>query len=173
MKTSFLIAVALAFAGATAQAHDTWVETNTNVFRVGDCTQIDLKLGNHGNEHRDFKLASKVALDNVQLQVISPDGAHFDLKSNLVDTGYTPKEGYWTTMFTGSKPGLYTVSNLRRRNELRARTRHQKRKNLFPHFKEPRPGANGRARIREAMWQWPRVRARKRSRHSDGAGHPT
>lgn len=104
----FSLVLPLLFCGA-AQAHDTWVESNTNVFRVGDCAHIDLKLGNHGNEHRDFKLASKIALDYVKLEVIGPDSARYDLKSDLIDAGYTPKEGFWTTTFTGEKPGLYTV----------------------------------------------------------------
>lgn len=100
---------ALATLSAPAFAHDTWVETNTAVYRVGDVAHIDLKLGNHGNSHRDFKLASKVALDNVKLEVVAPNGKHYDLKSGLMDTGYTPKEGFWTGEFTNAAPGLYCV----------------------------------------------------------------
>jgi uncharacterized GH25 family protein len=92
-------------------AHDTWVQTNTNVIRSGDAVHIDLMLGNHGNEHRDFRLASKVALDGCSLRVIAPGGKHFDLKDRLVDTGYTPKEGFWTTRFAASDPGLYVVEH--------------------------------------------------------------
>ena len=44
----------------TSAAHDTWVQTNTNLIRTGDAVHIDLMLGNHGNDHRDFKLASKL-----------------------------------------------------------------------------------------------------------------
>lgn len=110
MKNLFFAALALAGLGATAQAHDTWVETNTNLIRVGDAVHIDLKLGNHGNEHRDFKLASKVSLDFCQLAVIAPGGKRYDIKSGLIDTGYAPKEGYWTTTFAADAPGLYMVS---------------------------------------------------------------
>ncbi len=92
-----------------AVAHDTWVETNTPVYRVGDVAHIDLKLGNHGNDHRDFKLASKVSLDDVKLEVVALGGKHYDLKSTLIDTGYTPKEGFWTGEFTNAAPGLYCV----------------------------------------------------------------
>jgi uncharacterized GH25 family protein len=109
MKKYYLTVCALLFSGVAAQAHDTWVETNTNVYRVGDGAHIDLKLGNHGNEHRDFKLASKVDLANCKLDVLAPDGKRYDLKSSLIDTGYTPKEGYWTTTFSADKPGIYTV----------------------------------------------------------------
>jgi uncharacterized GH25 family protein len=43
-----------------ALAHDTWIQTNTNLVRVGDAVSVDLMLGNHGNDHRDFKIAGKV-----------------------------------------------------------------------------------------------------------------
>jgi uncharacterized GH25 family protein len=108
MNIGFLGAVIGALS-VPALAHDTWVETNTNIYRVGDVAHIDLKLGNHGNEHRDFKLASKLAPEMCALQVIGPDGRKFDLKSDLIDTGYSPKEGFWTAAFTNDKAGLYTV----------------------------------------------------------------
>lgn len=93
------------------QAHDTWVETNTNLVRTGDAIYVDLRLGNHGNEHRDFKLASKIDLESCTLAVVSPEGVSYDLKANLADTGYAPKEGYWSGKFVAAKPGLYTVSH--------------------------------------------------------------
>jgi len=101
--------LALAFFGLSVPvfAHDTWVETNTSVYRVGDVTHVDLKLGNHGNDHRDFKLASKLDPATTNFQVVAPDGKRFDLKSDLIDTGMAPKEGYWTSTFTGSKAGIY------------------------------------------------------------------
>lgn len=103
-----LLATALS---ATALAHDTWVETNTNLIRVGDSVHVDLKLGNHGNDHRDFKLAGKVALERATLQVVAPDGKPRDIKSDLIDIGYAPKEGYWSTKFVAADPGLYLVAH--------------------------------------------------------------
>jgi uncharacterized GH25 family protein len=97
--------------GGPAMAHDTWVEINTNLIRTGDAVHVDLKLGNHGNEHRDFKLASKVELGGCTLDVIAPDGRKYDLTDRLVDTGYAPKEGYWTTKFAATSPGLYVVAH--------------------------------------------------------------
>jgi len=111
MRKQFLcLAAALLTAGAAA-AHDSWVETNAAVVRAGDNVHIDLKLGNHGNNHRDFKLAGKVELDGSTLEVVAPDGKRYDLKDRLTDTGYVPKEGYWTTRFTGTQPGLYVVAH--------------------------------------------------------------
>jgi uncharacterized GH25 family protein len=94
-----------------ARAHDTWVQTNTNLIRVGDAIHVDLMLGNHGNEHRDFRLASKADPATTTLAVIAPDGKRYDLKDRLVDTGYTPKEGYWTASFAADRAGLYTVAS--------------------------------------------------------------
>lgn len=96
---------------AAAHAHDTWVQTNTNVVHPGDNVHIDLMLGNHGNDHRDFKLASKIDLDGCTLVVLAPDGKRYDLKDRLADIGYTPKEGYWTARFAGARPGLYLAAH--------------------------------------------------------------
>jgi uncharacterized GH25 family protein len=110
MKSNCWAALAL-FWAATASAHDTWVQTNTNVVRAGDNIHIDLMLGNHGNDHRDFKLAGKVSLEGSTLVVVAPDGKRYDLKDRLADTGYTPGEGYWAGKFAGKQPGLYTVAH--------------------------------------------------------------
>lgn len=92
-----------------AQAHDVWLETNTALVRVGEAIDLDLKLGNHGNHHRDFKLASKVAADATALQLLTPSGKRQDLKAALVDLGYTPKEGYWSAPVVASASGYYTA----------------------------------------------------------------
>jgi len=96
---------------STALAHDTWVQTNVPIVRNGDVVHIDLMLGNHGNEHRDFKIAGKLSLEGASLDVIAPDGKPYDLKSQLVDTGYAPQEGYWSTRFEPVTPGLYVVAH--------------------------------------------------------------
>jgi uncharacterized GH25 family protein len=92
-----------------APAHDTWVQPNTNLVRVGDAVHIDLMLGNHGNDHRDFKLASKPSPESITLGVIGPDGTKHDLKPSLIDLGYAPKEGFFTTKFQPDQAGMYTV----------------------------------------------------------------
>lgn len=108
VKRLFLLFV---FCAGTALAHDTWVETNTNLVRTGDAVFIDLRLGNHGNDHRDFKLASKVDPGSCTLDVIAPDGTRYDLRDRLADLGYAPKEGYWSGKFVAAEPGLYAVSH--------------------------------------------------------------
>jgi uncharacterized GH25 family protein len=96
---------------SAAFAHDTWVETNANLVRTGDAIHIALMLGNHGNEHRDFKLASKVSLEPCTLEVISPSGERYDVKSRLADLGYAPKEGFWSTRFITGEAGLHAVAH--------------------------------------------------------------
>jgi uncharacterized GH25 family protein len=111
MKLNVLFGV-LVVAGLAAAglAHDSWLQINTNLVRVGDRVHVDLMLGNHGNDHRDFKVAGKVALDKATWEVIDPDGKHFDLKPDAVDEGYAAKEGYWTSGFSAAKPGMYMVA---------------------------------------------------------------
>jgi len=94
-----------------ALAHDTWVQTHTNVVRTGDTAHVELMLGNHGNDHRDFKLAGKADVEAATLEIVAPDGNRYDLKPNLVDNGYAPAEGFWSARFTGAKPGLYLVAH--------------------------------------------------------------
>jgi uncharacterized GH25 family protein len=101
------------FAIGALKAHDTWVQTNTNLVRTGDVVHIDLMLGNHGNEHRDFKLASKIGLDGVKtIEVRGPivdgnNGSSHDLRPDFVDLGLAPKEGFHSARFVPDKPGLY------------------------------------------------------------------
>lgn len=94
---------------SAAIAHDTWVATNTNLVRTGDVVHVDLCLGNHGNEHRDFKLSGRIDLERCTLEVVDPAGKSHDLKATLVDTAAHPKEGYWTGRYQTVVDGLHTV----------------------------------------------------------------
>lgn len=97
--------------GSDLLAHDTWVQANTNVVRTGDAVHLDLMLGNHGNEHRDFKLAGKFPIEKCTFDVHGPEGKSFDLKDRAIDTGYAPNEGFWSAKFVAARSGLYTVSH--------------------------------------------------------------
>ncbi len=92
---------------AKGSAHDTWIEPGAATVPVGEYTYIDLMLGNHGNEHRDFKLASKITLGPCTLSVVDPTGITHDLKPAIVDMGHAEKEGFWTARYVFAKPGLY------------------------------------------------------------------
>jgi uncharacterized GH25 family protein len=111
MRCLILMTAALATASPVV-AHDTWVQTNVAIIRTGDAIHIDLMLGNHGNSHRDFKLASKVDAESAALAVTGPDGKSYDLKPSLIDLGYTPKEGFHSAKFAAAKPGLYSIAHI-------------------------------------------------------------
>jgi uncharacterized GH25 family protein len=105
----FLLTLLSLSATQFSQAHDTWVQTNTNLGRVGDLVHVDLMLGNHGNDHRDFKLASKITLEPCTLEIMTSRGKRYDLKPDVVDTGYAPKEGFWSARFVTGEEGLHCV----------------------------------------------------------------
>lgn len=109
-KIAFGIALAC-LAAANGQAHDTWVQTNTNLIRVGDAVHVDLMLGNHGNDHRDFKLAGKLNPSWGTLAVIGPNGKETGIKENLADLGYASNEGFWSTRHVATEPGLHMVAH--------------------------------------------------------------
>ncbi len=98
-------------APSLAAAHDTWLQTNTQLVRVGDAVHIDLMLGNHGNDHRDFKLASKVDPAGGTSVVFAPSGKQYDIFDRLIDLGYAPKEGFHSAKFAIAEPGLYIVAH--------------------------------------------------------------
>ena len=92
---------------AVAAAHDTWVEANVSQTPPRQPVYVDLKLGNHGNEHRDFKLASKIPLEGSTLEWRKPDGTGVDLKPALIDQGLEAKEGYWTARIVPETEGIH------------------------------------------------------------------
>ena len=103
-----------AFWPLSAVAHDTWLEASPRLVRPDDVVHIGLFLGNHGNDHRDFKIAGKVgSLDEVQIEVVGPDGRKTDLVPDMVDIGSAPKEGYWSGRFAPAVEGLHCVSHFR------------------------------------------------------------
>ncbi len=111
MKPILSLIAALCAGGVVpGMAHDTWLQTNTALVRTGDALYVDFVLGNHGNDHRDFKIAGKPALEGSAISIVGPDGAAADLKPDFIDRGYAPKEGFWTARFQPAKPGLYLVA---------------------------------------------------------------
>ncbi len=111
LRTSIFLVFTAAIVSGKASAHDTWVEVNSPEVREGNVVHVDLKLGNHGNDHRDFKMNSLITLDHVNLAVKMPCGCTNDIKPTLIPTASEPKQGYWTTRYTTTKPGLHVVSH--------------------------------------------------------------
>jgi len=108
-----LTSLFLAASGAARTlAHDTWVQTATNCVRPNDVVHVDFCLGNHGNDHRDFKLASKLSsMEGAVIEVRSPSGKRTDLMPTLVDLGYAPKEGYYSGRFKPAEAGLHCIAH--------------------------------------------------------------
>lgn len=111
MKNSFLLIAGtlLASISSFAAAHDTWVQSGSLVTRFQDPVHVDLMLGNHGNNHRDFKIASKITLAPCTLEVVAPNGQRTDLKPSIVDNGNAEKEGFWTAKVVADQKGVYQV----------------------------------------------------------------
>lgn len=105
----FYISLVLCLTTSVALAHDTWVQSNNPVIRTGDAVYIDLMLGNHGNGHRDFRLASKIDLTKCTLTLLDPAAAVHDLKPLASDLGHGPRDGFWQARFVTKKPGLHRV----------------------------------------------------------------
>ena len=94
---------------SAAHAHDIWIEVGSPIIREGDAVKTDLLLGNHGNNHRDFKQSGKVDPKNIYCELIAPDGTKYDFGADLIDTGPDSKESYWTAQLRGSSQGLHMV----------------------------------------------------------------
>ncbi len=109
-----VVSVGMAANAASLLAHDTWVQVSGRMVRPGDVVHVDLFLGNHGNDHRDFKIAGKLSsLEGTSLAVLPPAAAATDLVPDLVDLGYTPREGFYSGRFVAAKEGLHCVSHVR------------------------------------------------------------
>jgi hypothetical protein len=109
-----LAALLIVTATTAARAHDTWLQVAPRAVHPDDVVHVDLFLGNHGNEHRDFKVAGKLgSLDGVTVSVFGPDGRTTDIAPDMVDVGYAPKEGFWTARFVPAAAGLHCVAHYR------------------------------------------------------------
>lgn len=110
MKTLLCLTSLLAL-NLPAFAHDAWIEADVPD-QAGDPVAIHLKLGNHGNHHRDFKLAGKVNPETITFDLIAPDGSRTDLKPRLQETATDADEPYWTLTVQPDAPGTYMVACL-------------------------------------------------------------
>lgn len=104
-----LMALSLLMSSSLAYAHDTWVEAGPLNGRSGEYVYVNLMLGNHGNQHRDFRLASKITLAPCSLHVFRPDGQADDIKPAIIDMGSAEKEGFWTARYEPQASGVHEV----------------------------------------------------------------
>ena len=111
MKTLICLLSLFSLAGS-ALAHDTWIETHTPRALVGESMPVALKLGNHGNNHRDFKIAGQVDPRFITLDLIAPGGERTDLKPGLSRATNDAGEKYWTLDVNPRTPGLHMIACL-------------------------------------------------------------
>lgn len=109
VASRFAIALAVAAASAIALGHDIWIQPSASRVEPDAWVRLDLRLGNHGSGHKDFRLASKVAANAKNLVLFGPDGTKTDLTGTLTDQGYGEKEGFWSARYVPQAQGLYTV----------------------------------------------------------------
>jgi uncharacterized GH25 family protein len=95
----------------SASAHDPWLQVNVVKQEPKQPVYADLMLGNHGNNHRDFLLASKIPLAASTLTLVGAKGAVTDLKPGIVDAGSEEKEGYWSVKIPSAPAGLQCVAH--------------------------------------------------------------
>lgn len=102
----------LLFAAALPlHAHDTWVQLNVARTEEKQPVYADLMLGNHGNNHRDFQLASKIPLKGSTLALIAADGKATDLIPSVIDMGSEEKEGFWSVKVAAPSAGIFCVAH--------------------------------------------------------------
>lgn len=100
---------ALGCATLICWAHDIWLEPNQTVVRTGETVEVSLMLGNHGNHHRDFKLASKVLPEDRKLSVIAPNKSISDITPTLIDRSMDEDEGFCTGQLKLPTTGMYCI----------------------------------------------------------------
>ncbi|WP_168566080.1 DUF4198 domain-containing protein [Crateriforma spongiae] len=110
-RTIFIITVFFGLFGKSeTSAHDTWLQTNTPIVRNGQPLNVELCLGNHGNGHRDFLLASQVTLDWTTTRWHQPDGANVDLNDTMHSTSSAEKQGVWRTTVSPKSSGVHAFT---------------------------------------------------------------
>ncbi|MCM2372149.1 DUF4198 domain-containing protein [Aporhodopirellula aestuarii] len=106
----YLMPAIFLFLQPPGNAHDLWTQSNSAQVRTGEVVHVDLCLGNHGNHHRDFKLAGRISLDWIHSELISPDGTRVDLREGMTSNASAETEGCWTRPVIAELPGVYCAT---------------------------------------------------------------
>ena len=89
-----------------AAAHDTWVQTNTNLIRTGDAVHIDLMLGQPRQRPPRLQAGEQSRSGGLHAESVTIRTATGlrSASTSSTDIGYTPKEGFWTSKFAADLP---------------------------------------------------------------------
>ncbi|HYB40268.1 MAG TPA: DUF4198 domain-containing protein [Candidatus Methylomirabilis sp.] len=113
-RAAALLALLVLLAPGPGLAHDGWIEAHPAIVESGQSVSLFLLYGNHSNEHRSYRLASKWEPKYARLVVVDPAGRERDLSAQIVDLGEDaeavgPKgpKGFHLAAFAPADPGLY------------------------------------------------------------------
>jgi Domain of unknown function (DUF4198) len=107
-----LVAALLALA-TPVEAHDGWLEAHPILVERGQPVSLFLMYGNHGNDHRSYRIAGKWRPEYATVVVTGPAGPPVDLTSQVTDLGDAedvgPKgpKGFHVTTFAPAQDGAY------------------------------------------------------------------
>jgi hypothetical protein len=106
-----LLWMALLLIGSTTnltEAHDTWVQVNSPQQQVGELVFVELCLGNHANDHRDYRLASRLSsLEHCDVVVRDQNGPLHKLTRAMTGFGTAANEGPWIGSWIPDRVGLF------------------------------------------------------------------
>jgi Domain of unknown function (DUF4198) len=107
-----LLAALLALA-MPVEAHDGWLEAHPVLVERGQPVSVFLMYGNHGNDHRSYRIAGKWRPEYATLVVTGPAGPPVDLTNQVTDLGDAedvgPKgpKGFHVAAFVPAQDGAY------------------------------------------------------------------
>jgi len=79
---------------------------------LGGAVNLVVLLGNHGNGHRDFRIAGKARLGAATFTWIRPGSARHDLKPRAIDLGHESDDGHWAVRLLPEAPGTHAIAYL-------------------------------------------------------------
>ncbi len=104
-----LLILSLALTGQ-ALTHDIWIETDKAVYQSNQSVNLSLMLGNHGNHHRDYKLASYVKPGQATFDVYPNQTASVDYIKNLRLTS-VGNDKFWQFNANFQRAGQYAAAS--------------------------------------------------------------
>ena len=119
MKILAIVSVFIAatfFSPRIINAHDGWVEVAPAIVERNQIATIALHHGNHGNEHKSYRLAGKWDLKHTSLVVFDPKNLTNMLTDRVIDlgeddekTGPKGPKGFHLASFVPKDEGLYQI----------------------------------------------------------------
>ena len=108
----YLVFLSIASRTNLVEAHDTWVQVNSPQQRVNELVFVELCLGNHANDHRDYRLASRLSsLDHCVVMVHDQTRPIHELTGEMTGFGTAANEGPWIGSWTPNQAGRFHLES--------------------------------------------------------------